>query len=219
MQCPKCSKENSSDNKFCKECGFKLSVESVDNDSNNSPKEKIEGERKHATILFSDLSGYTAMTEKMDPEDVKILMEDIFEKAGKIVDKYEGIVDSFFGDEILVLFGIPKVHEDDPVRAVHAAIEIHNLVEEFSKEFEKKHNTNLSMHTGIDTGLVVTGDKFIGKGRQGLAGDTINLASRLTKLANPGEIIIGADTYQSAKHHFTFESCDPVAVKGKKNLF
>jgi class 3 adenylate cyclase/tetratricopeptide (TPR) repeat protein len=157
------------------------------------------------------------MTEKMDPEDVKILMEDIFEQSGKIVEKYEGTVDSFFGDEILVLFGIPKVHEDDPVRAVHAAIEIHDFVEEFSKEFEKTHNTNLSMHTGIDTGLVITGDKFIGKGRQGLAGDTINLASRLTKLAKPGEIIIGADTYKNAKNHFSFESCDPVAIKGKKD--
>ena len=212
MLCPKCSFENPDKAKFCMKCAAPLKDKEIKSDQDGLP---FKGERKHATILFSDLSGYTAMTEKMDPEDVKILMENIFEKAGEIVDKYEGIVDSFFGDEILVLFGIPKAHEDDPVRTVHAAIEIHNLVEEFSKEFEKKHNTNLSMHTGIDTGLVVTGDKFIGKGRQGLAGDTINLASRLTKLANPGEIIIGADTYKSAKNHFTFESCDPVAVKGK----
>ena len=213
MLCPNCSFENPENAKFCMECAAPLRDKEIKSHQDGL---HFKGERKHATILFSDLSGYTAMTEKMDPEDVKILMEDIFEKAGEIVEKYEGTVDSFFGDEILVLFGVPKVHEDDPVRAVHTAMEIHDLVDKLNPEFEKKFNTKLSMHTGIDTGLVITGDKFIGKGRQGLAGDTINLASRLTKLAKPGEIIIGADTYKSAKHNFTFESRDPVKIKGKR---
>ena len=82
--------------------------------------------------------------------------------------------------------------------------------------YEKKNLGKLRMHTGIETGLVITGDKFIGKGRQGLTGDTVNLASRLTGLAKSGEIIIGTGTYKIAKNHFSFESRDPVTVKGKK---
>nr|MDA3916251.1 zinc ribbon domain-containing protein [Deltaproteobacteria bacterium] len=109
MQCPKCSKENPEDSKFCNECAAPLKDIEINSDQETFHS---KGERKHATVLFSDLSGYTAMTEQMDPEDVKNLMEDIFEKAGKIVEKYQGTVDSIFGDEILVLFGVPKAHED-----------------------------------------------------------------------------------------------------------
>jgi len=212
MLCPKCQSENPDKAKFCNECAYKLnSIVEIDKMKEN------QGERKHATVLFSDLSGYTEMTERMDPEDVKNLMEDIFEKAGKIVEKYQGTVDSIFGDEILVLFGVPKAHEDDPIRAIHAAIEIHKMVEELSPKFKKQNLGKLSMHSGINTGLVITGDKYIGKGRQGLAGDTINLASRLTGLAKSGEIVIGPDTYKMAMSHFSFEPGDSVQVKGKKD--
>lgn len=213
MLCPKCQSDNPDKAKFCMECA--ASLISVEEESKQSVL-KIEGERKHATVLFSDLSGYTAMTEKMDPEDVKTLMGDIFEKAGKVVEKYEGTVERFFGDEIMVLFGVPKAHEDDPVRAIHTAVEIHKLVENLSPKFEKQHLGTLSMHTGINTGLVITGDQYIGKGRHGLTGDTINLAKRLTGLAKTGDIIIGHDTFLKAKDHFPFDTMDPVMIKGKQ---
>lgn len=213
MKCLNCSFENPENAKFCMECAARLKDKNIISDQSSL---LFKGERKRATVLFSDLSGYTAMTEKMDPEDVKNLMENIFEKAGEIVKKYQGTVDSFFGDEILVLFGIPKANEDDPIRAIHTAIEIHQLVEGLSPEFEKQNLGKLSMHTGICSGLVITGDKFIGKGRQGLAGDTINTASRLTGVAKPGEIVIGADTYKTAKNHFSFHTSDPITVKGKE---
>ncbi len=213
MKCPNCFIDNPQTNKFCGGCGQKL-----DSAEKPSIKSDFKGARKHATIVFSDLSGYTAMTEKMDPEEVKTMMGNIFNKAGKIVEKYEGMVERFFGDEVMILFGVPKAHEDDPVRAVHAALEIHELVKELSHKFEKKYNARLTMHTGINTGLVITGDEYIGKGRHGLTGDTINLAKRLTNLAKPGEIIIGSDTYKSARNHFSFESRDPIAIKGKAEL-
>lgn len=212
MQCPKCKFLNPEGMQFCGKCGFKL-----DTVPNEFTHEEIKtGERKYVTILFSDLSGYTAMTEKLDPEDVKILMENIFEQIGKIVEKYEGTVDSFFGDEILILYGVPKVHEDDPVRAIRTAIEINELFEIISGEFEEKYQIPIQMHSGINSGIVVTGDKIIGKGRQGLAGDAVNLASRLTGLAKPGQIIVGEETYKIAKNYFLFENRDPVTVKGKK---
>ena len=213
MLCPKCQSENPEGSIFCNKCAQKLdsSLENI------TAKTGTKGERKYATILFSDLSGYTAMTEKMDPEEVKNLMGDIFKKAGAVVKKYEGTVERFFGDEIMILFGVPKAHEDDTIRAIHTAIEIHKLVDKLSLDFEKKYKTKLSMHTGINTGLVITGDEYIGKGRHGLTGDTINLAKRLTSLANSGEIIVGQDTYKIAQNHFSFELRDPVTVKGKKD--
>jgi class 3 adenylate cyclase/tetratricopeptide (TPR) repeat protein len=212
MQCPKCNSEIPAGSIFCNRCGCKLNVSSAKHEEAT----KNTGARKYATILFSDLSGYTAMTEKLDPEDVKNLMEDIFDQIGKIVEKYEGTVDSFFGDEILILYGVPKVHEDDPVRAIRTAIEINELIETISGEFERKYQIPLQIHSGINSGLVVTGDKFIGKGRQGLAGDAVNLASRLTGMAKPGQIIVGEETYKIAKNYFLFENRDPVAVKGKQ---
>ncbi len=216
MKCPKCSKINPEGSKFCNECGFNLSTVPANQPESDLSAPALEGERKQATVLFSDLSGYTAMTEKMDPEEVKNLMGDIFEKAGKIVEKYQGTVERFFGDEIMILFGVPRAHGDDPIRAIHTAIEIHELVTTLSPGFEERYNTNLSMHTGINSGLVITGDKYIGKGRHGLTGDTINLAKRLTGLANPGEIIIGENTFQKIEQHVNCNELATVKIKGKE---
>ncbi len=213
MQCPECGFINPENAKFCMECGHNFTSKARSEPAVSA----IKGERKYATVLFSDLSGYTAMTEKIDPEEVKELMGGIFKEAGKIVEKYEGTVERFFGDEVMVLFGVPKAHEDDPIRAIHVASQIHHLVESLKPEFEKRNLGELKMHTGINTGLVITGDEYIGKGRHGLTGDTINLAKRLTGLAKPGEIVVGPETYRIAQSHFSFEPCEPVQVKGKRD--
>ena len=145
LVCPECGKANAPKSKFCNECGnviephTKLSTITPERDIPHSveptdtPVNRItplDGERKHATVLFSDLSGYTAMSEKLDPEKVKDIMGRIFTEAGKIADKYDGTVEKFFGDEIMVLLGVPKAHEDDPVRAINMALEIHERVTE-----------------------------------------------------------------------------------------
>jgi tetratricopeptide (TPR) repeat protein len=115
----------------------------------------------------------------------------------------------------MALFGVPKAHEDDPIRAIKVAREIHELVDALSPEVEKRIGQTISMHTGINTGLVVTGEVDMEKGTHGIAGDTINLASRLSSLANENEILVGPDTYRQAEGHFTFESLEPTTVKGK----
>jgi class 3 adenylate cyclase/tetratricopeptide (TPR) repeat protein len=177
--------------------------------------EIIEAERKHVTVLFSDMSGYTAMSERLDPEDVKEITSRIFGQISKVIGKYEGFVEKFVGDAVMALFGVPKTHEDDPVRAIRAAREIHDLVEALSPELEERVGRPLSMHTGINTGLVVTGEVDMEKGTHGVAGDSINLASRLSGLAKEGEILVAPDTYRQAEGYFTFEILEPTTVKGK----
>ena len=131
----------------------------------------MDSERKHVTILFSDLSGYTAMSERLDPEEVKDIMSRIFGDIAQVVAKYEGFIEKFVGDAVMALFGVPKAHEDDPVRAIRAAREIHVLVEALSPELEERVGRPLFMHTGINTGLVVTGEVDMEKGTHGVAGD------------------------------------------------
>ena len=115
--CPECQFENPSKFKFCGNCGCEL-TQAV-HVKKTAPE--TEGERKHATVLFADLSGYTAMTERLDPEEVKAIMGHIFEEIAQVVEKYEGTVERLFGDEAMVLFGVPEAHEDDPVRAIRVA--------------------------------------------------------------------------------------------------
>ncbi len=213
MACLKCGNLNPPASEFCNECGQRL--------AERLEAEKLaaepEGERKHVTVVFSDLSGYTAMSEKLDPEEVKEIMSRIFGEIAQVMTKYEGFVEKFVGDAVMALFGVPKAHEDDPVRAIRAAQEIHAVVEAMSPEMEEKVGHSLSMHSGVNTGLVVTGEVNLAKGTHGVAGDTINLASRLSGLAKTGEIVVGPDTYRQAEGYFTFETLEPTKVKGKEN--
>jgi class 3 adenylate cyclase/tetratricopeptide (TPR) repeat protein len=231
IECPACRANVPIGRKFCGECGYNL-CESIEPATLEAKEHQIqiserlseetvpkpspaEGERKHVTVLFSDLTGYTAMSEKLDPEEVKEITSRIFSEISKIVGKYDGFIEKYAGDAVLAIFGIPKAHEDDPIRAVRVAREIHELVDAISPEVESKIGQPISMHTGINTGLVVTGEVDMERGTHGVVGDTINLASRLSNLAKPGEILIDADTCLQAEGHFTCEYSETTTVKGK----
>jgi class 3 adenylate cyclase/tetratricopeptide (TPR) repeat protein len=236
MKCPKCQSDNAEGKKFCGKCGTSLSlvcphcgapVPSDDDfcgecgrkvQEDPSKERRIpgpEGERKHITVLFSDLSGYTAMSEKLDPEEVKEITARIFGEVAKIVDRHEGFVEKYIGDAVVALFGVPKAHEDDHLRAIRTAKEIHEIVNTVSLQYEEKICRRLTFHSGVATGLVVTGEINLEKGTHGVAGDTINLASRLSGIASPGEILVGESTYLQTKGAFSFEKGQPVSVKGK----
>ena len=211
MQCLRCLFENPDDAKFCMECGQDLKTMTSEMQSSIP-----EAERKHATVLFSDLSGYTALTERLDPEEVKEIMGLIFQKIGRLAKRYDGTIERFFGDEVLLLFGVPRAHEDDPVRAIRVAIEIHASLNQDLAGFEQKIGQPLAMHIGINTGLVITGDDYIDKGRHGLTGDAVNLGARLAKLAKPGETLVGTETYKQARHYFEFDALGSSKIKGKE---
>ncbi len=212
LLCPQCGAEIFPRDKFCSECGQKLDEAKEERDKSTA---EVEEERKQVTVLFSDVSGYTAMTERFDPEDIKEIMSRIFGEIVQIIYKYEGFIERIIGDAVMAVFGLPRVHEDDPVRAIRAAREIHYLVENMSPDFEEKLGQPLSMHTGINTGLVVTGEVDLKKGTHGITGDTINIASRLENMALAGEILVGLETYRQAEGYFTFVKLEPIVVKGK----
>jgi len=155
------------------------------------------------------------MSEKLDPEDVKDITTLIFDEISKIVTKYDGFIEKFAGDAVMALFGAKKAHEDDPVRAIHAAREIHKVVNSLSPKYEEIIEQPLSMHTGINTGLAVTGDVNLAKGTHGVAGDTLNVAARLSALGNAGEILVGQDTFYQAEGYFDFKELEPASLKGK----
>jgi class 3 adenylate cyclase/tetratricopeptide (TPR) repeat protein len=230
IECPSCNANIPAGKNFCGTCGYKFisgkqtsdkfSETEVQPFSATAVKPSRDvvpatGERKHVTVLFSDLTGYTIMSEKLDPEEVKEITTQIFDEISKIVRKYDGFVEKFAGDAVMALFGATIAHEDDPVRAILAAREIHSAVESFNPQYEKKIGQPLSMHTGINTGLVVTGEVNLAKGTHGVAGDTINVATRLSNLGGPGEILVGQDTYYRTSGYFVFEDQKHVKIRGR----
>jgi len=211
LTCSGCGTVYEMGSKFCDECGHSLAQES----QIEKPDPASEGERKHVTVLFSDLSGYTTMSERLDPEEVKKITTRIFGEIAKVVGKYDGFIEKYAGDAVMALFGVPRAHEDDPIRAIRAAKDIHNLVDTISPQYEKKIGQGLCMHTGINTGLVVTGEVNIERGTHGVVGDTINLASRLSDLAKRGEILVSPVTLRFITPYFDTKALESIIMKGK----
>lgn len=180
------------------------------------PGDPTASERKHVTVLFSDVSGYASICENLDPEEVRDIMSRIFGEMVNIILRYEGYIERIIGDEILAVFGMPVVHEDDALRAIAAALEINEKVAAISPGLLGVLGRPLSMHTGISSGLVVTGNINLKKGRHGITGDTVNQASLLTNRAGPGEIMVSQDTYNAASGYFSFKK---LAGSGKMNQF
>ena len=211
MKCPRCQAELFEGAKYCFECGYELTVQA----SFVQPTHPLPAERRQVTALFCDLTGYTAMTEKLDPEEVTEITGQVFRGAREVITKYEGFVERIIGDGILAFFGVPTAHEDDPARAIHAAREIHDLVESLSARYEAKIGRPLSMHSGVNTGLAVTPDVDPLKGTHGVVGHAVNVAARLSDLAQARQILVGPDTYQACQNFFTFRPLPPAKVKGR----
>jgi class 3 adenylate cyclase/tetratricopeptide (TPR) repeat protein len=178
------------------------------------PTRRVASERRHVTVVFSDLSGYTAMSESLDPEEVQEITGEIFAGIGGIVDRFGGRMDRLLGDSILAVFGDPVAHEDDAERAVRAALEFHRFVGALGPDIEAKAGQPLQLHTGVNTGVVVTGGRVL-EVSTGPLGDTVNLASRLQSLAGPNEILVGPTTAELIAGVFDLENAGTHSVKGK----
>ena len=183
-------------------------LDDLDATSSSEPDE----ERKNVTIVFVDVSGFTALAEKLDPEEVRSVINGCFDHLVPVVQKYGGTIDKFIGDEIMALFGAPMAHENDPERALRSALEMMESISAFNQ-----HNgTDLRLHIGINTGPVVTG--AIGSQERkdySVMGDAVNLAARLEDASPDGEIYVGPDTYRLTETSFDFELLAPLSLKGK----
>jgi class 3 adenylate cyclase/tetratricopeptide (TPR) repeat protein len=174
-------------------------------------------ERKYVTVLFSDLSGYTAMSERLDPEEVKEIMSAVLGTAHRVITRHGGYTEKFLGDAVMAVFGKENTYEDDPIRAIKAALEIQKCVSTLSiaDSLKRRIGTELSMHSGINTGVVITNSGAMNEGAETILGDTVNLASRLTSLAQSGQVLVSSETYQLTQGYFNFEEQKATTVKGK----
>jgi class 3 adenylate cyclase/tetratricopeptide (TPR) repeat protein len=179
-------------------------------------KGAIEGERKIVTVMFSDVSGFTAMSEKLDPEDVHAIMDRVFEVILNAVHHYEGTVNQFLGDGVMALFGAPIAHEDHAQRALSAALAIQDGLKPLAEDVKRAHGVEFRMRMGINTGPVVVG--AIGHDLRmdyTAVGDTTNLAARLLAIAKPGQIVTSRRTQNLRNRFFVFEDLGEFQVKGK----
>jgi class 3 adenylate cyclase len=147
-----------------------------------APPGDLEGERKVVTVLFADVSGFTALAERLDPEAVRALMNRCFERMVPIIQRHGGTIDKFIGDAVLALFGAPVTRDKDAHRALYASLELRDAVRQLSGE----SGFDLSLHVGVNTGLVVAGEVGSRERHQySVMGDAVNLAARLEDASSP----------------------------------
>ena len=180
------------------------------------PAPNEEGERRHATVMFSDLTGYTALNEAFDPEEVEEIMSRIKREAIAVIERHGGRVNQFVGDEVMAMFGIPVARRDDARRAIRAALELHHIVDGIAASVSERLGRLLSMHTGLHTGLVIARRSDSRSGDYTLTGDTVNTAARLRGLAEPGQVVVSPQTWQQVAEHFEGEAGRAIEVKGKE---
>ncbi|HEU0091662.1 MAG TPA: adenylate/guanylate cyclase domain-containing protein [Vicinamibacteria bacterium] len=173
-------------------------------------------EVKDVSVLFSDIVGFTGMSEKMSPAAVSLLLNDYFSRMTDIIFKYEGTLDKYIGDAIMAVFGAPLDMPDHCVRAIKAALEMRDQLEAFNAD--RKEGPTIRIRIGINSGKAVAGELGgINKKEYTVLGDTVNTASRLeSSVAKPMQVVVGENTYNAAKAQFDFKSLGPATLKGKE---
>jgi predicted ATPase/class 3 adenylate cyclase len=205
LTCPRCGFGNAEGARFCSNCGNAL----------EAPR-AIEGERKFATILFADVARSTTIAEQLDPEDWALVMNGAFGFMNAAVSRYGGTVSRLMGDAVLALFGAPVAHEDDAERAVRAGLEIQQAAMAYAQKVKEKYGVDFDLRVGINTGTAVLA--FVGdavKTEYTAMGDTANIAARLQSMAEPGTVLISADTHKLVHALFDFRPRGPIEMKGK----
>ncbi|ESY04023.1 AAA family ATPase [Mesorhizobium sp. C386A] len=184
-------------------------------ESEEGPHSVSDADRRTVTVLFADLCGFTTLSEQLDPEVMQALQNELFKELTAAVQGFGGFVDKFIGDALLALFGAPVAHEDDPERALRAALDMIARTARLG-ESTRHSGSPLLLHIGINTGPVVTGGLGIGTAKSySVTGDTVNTAQRLQSLAAPGEVLVGELTHRLTRHAFSYESLGDVVFRGK----
>src|SRR5690349_24597746 len=198
LVCPECGTENPADARFCTACGTKLDAARAE------PRE----ERKVVSVLFADLVGFTSRAERLDPEDVRATLSPYYARLRDELERHGGTVEKFIGDAVMALFGAPVAHEDDPERAVRAALAIRDWVRD-----EEQLQVRIAVNTG--EALISLGARPV-EGEGMAAGDVVNSAARLQSAAPVNGILVGERTYRATRHAIDYRELEPVQAKGKE---
>ena len=204
--CHSCGQANAPEFRFCGSCGSPLDEPTLAHGD-----DEAIAERRWATVLFADLSGFTRRSESLDPEEVTTLVDRCMQRLGEPIDRYGGVVANVAGDGLLAVFGVPKAHEDDPERAVRAGLEMQRYAREYTADFG-----GLELRVGVNTGEMMFAPVGPDSRREATVhGDAVNTASRLESAAPVGGVLVGAETYQATRSAFAYEPMAPLQVKGK----
>jgi class 3 adenylate cyclase len=198
VTCPTCGRENPPDARFCNSCASPLQA---------APEPRRE-ERKIVTVLFADLVGFTSRAERLDPEDVRALLDPYWQHLRAELERFGGTVEKFIGDAVMALFGAPVAHEDDPERAVRAALAIRDWVRETGEDLQVR----IAVNTG--EALVLLGARP-SEGEGMAAGDVVNTAARLQSAAPVNGVLVGESTYRATRHAIDYHTAEAVVAKGK----
>src|SRR5262252_8030673 len=231
LACSSCGAELPGGARFCLQCGQAVAAGSSSPARSPLPetytpkhlaekiltsKSALEGERKQVTVLFVDVSGFTSISDRLDPEDVHGLMKRAFELMLTEVHRYEGTVNQFLGDGIMALFGAPIAHEDHARRALHAALGIRTALGAYEEELQRSRGITFQVRQGLNTGLVVVGS--IGTDLRmdyTAVGDTTNVAARFLQAAEPRRILISEATFRPIQDYFHTRPVGEISIKGK----
>ncbi len=230
LTCPRCEIAVPPDARFCMSCGLPLG-DAVLDDGNRQARiaaaapqplvekmrmAKLTGERKPVTALFADVVGSTTLAEQMDPEDWTQIINEAFDLMSKAVFRYEGTIAQLQGDAMLAFFGAPVAHEDDPDRAIRAALDMVAETDEFARQLKAARGIDFRIRAGINTGPVIVGNVGSDLRYEYTAlGDAVNVAARVQTAAEPGTVVVSANTQRFVTDAFDFDDLGAVELKGK----
>jgi class 3 adenylate cyclase/tetratricopeptide (TPR) repeat protein len=201
LTCSNCGRESPEDFTFCPACGQPLTP---------APGREV---RKTVTVVFCDVTGSTAIGERLDPESLRDVQSRYFEAMRAAIERHGGTVEKYIGDAVMAVFGIPQVHEDDALRAVRAAVDMREELATLNKELERDRGVTIQLRIGVNTGEVVAGASATDPAL--VTGDAVNVAARLEQGAAPGEVLIGEPTHRLVRDAVQAEEVAPLEAKGK----
>src|SRR5215471_19032899 len=198
--CSACGQENPEGARFCLACGSAL-----------TPADAPRDERRVVSVIFVDLVGHTARSERLDPEDVRALLAPYHDRVRREIESFGGVVEKFIGDAVMGVFGAPLAHGDDAERAVRAALEVRDIAGELA-------DGGLKIRIAVNTGeAVVSLGARPALGESMVAGDVVNTAARLQAAAPVNGVVVGEETYLTTRDAVEYEPTEAVVAKGKEH--
>ncbi len=206
LKCPGCGEENPPKFRLCGYCGTPLAAA--------APALPVHEVRKTVTVVFSDLKGSTALGERLDPEALHEVKERYFAAMSAQILRHGGKIEKYIGDAIMAVFGLPRAHEDDALRALRAALGMQGALAELNRDLAARYGVEIANRTGVNTGEVVANDDP-GADQKLATGDAVNVAARLEQAAPENQIYLGETTWRLARDAVEVEAVEPLELKGK----